>query len=513
MLKSTHNKSGVSTAEDPSALPPGWTEHKAPTGHAYYYHAESKQSTYKRPVVQPSTTATQNQEVFPDPHLLAENNVLSEPYQGGGLHGEAFQGRPSFHDRAGRRQPEDRPKKKKAIPGCEPWFLVTTKLGRRFVYNAEKNESFWKFPQDVLLATIEMDRKAEQQNRVTTEVAPKVPDAKTSSQGGFGGVPGSEPAVGDDDDSYEEVEVTDDENDAAGEDQGPSKKARTDSAAKDAPPGPVEFNEDDIAYQLAQMGDDYGLEPEEYGDGEEGEHDGGIPLSFEDSKSLFFDLLSDYNIDPYGTWDQTVEGGHIIDDARYVALPTMRARKEAFSEWTTEQIQVLKIKRAQERKKDPRIPYVEFLHRYASPKLYWPEFKRKYRKEEAMRDSSLSDKEREKLYRELINLLKKPESTRKSDFNTLLKSTPLDQLNRRSTLASLPSAVLTDLRFISLSLEKRDSLLEAYMSTLPLPDPVAEAGAQETEESKAKAADRERREKALKEREKKVQEEKKGGDG
>jgi WW domain len=34
-------------------LPPGWTEHTAPTGHKYYYNAALKKSTYQRPTVEP----------------------------------------------------------------------------------------------------------------------------------------------------------------------------------------------------------------------------------------------------------------------------------------------------------------------------------------------------------------------------------------------------------------------------------------------------------------------------
>jgi hypothetical protein len=48
------------------------------------------------------------------------------------------------------------------------------------------------------------------------------------------------------------------------------------------------------------------------------------------------------------------------------------------------------------------MPYLEFLQRNATPKLYWPEFKRKYKKEPEMRDSKLSDKDREKWYRDYI---------------------------------------------------------------------------------------------------------------
>jgi hypothetical protein len=36
------------------ALPPGWTEHTAPTGHKYYYNASLKKSTYQRPTEPPT---------------------------------------------------------------------------------------------------------------------------------------------------------------------------------------------------------------------------------------------------------------------------------------------------------------------------------------------------------------------------------------------------------------------------------------------------------------------------
>ena len=34
----------------PAALPPGWTDHKAPDGTVYYYHAESGTSSWTLPV-------------------------------------------------------------------------------------------------------------------------------------------------------------------------------------------------------------------------------------------------------------------------------------------------------------------------------------------------------------------------------------------------------------------------------------------------------------------------------
>ena len=37
----------------------------------------------------------------------------------------------------------------------------------------------------------------------------------------------------------------------------------------------------------------------------------------------------------------------------------------------------IKEKREAEAKKDPKIPYFTFLEKRATPKLYWPEFRRK----------------------------------------------------------------------------------------------------------------------------------------
>ncbi len=521
MLKSTHRAAGPTNSNEP-VLPPGWTEHRAPTGHSYYYNAETKQSTYTRPTALFSSpffidhTATTS----PLGHSRGQSVDGLEPSHRS-EYGGSFRGGLSYQDRSRRQHQQDRPKKKKAIPGCEPWILVTTKLGRRFVHNPEKNESFWKFPQHVLLATFEMDRKEQEEKKNLEKEGPKAvataeprPDLHPVPRDNEG-----DQREADDSDSYEEVEVTDDENvDAEQPDTewGPSKKQRTNSNGHQGPSGPVEFNEEDIAYQLTQMGQDYGLDPGEYGNGEEDEYDTGLPLSIEDSRALFYDLLSDHAINPYTTWEKIIEQGHIIGDERYVALPNMRTRKEAFMIWSTERIRELKEQRAKEEKKDPRIPYLRFLHQHATPKLYWPEFKRKHRKEEEMKDAHLSDREREKLYRDHITRLKLPESTRKTDLKDLLESTPSEHLHRNSIQDTLPTGILTDLRYISLPSRTRDPLIEAYISTLPFPLPnLSAAGQSASDQAEAdkKVAERQKREQALREREKMVQEEKRKATG
>jgi hypothetical protein len=383
--------------------------------------------------------------------------------------------------------------------------LVHTKLGRRFVYNKENDQSFWRIPDKLKDGILQADQlrikeKAEALQRekepVSTGEAPgaaEMPGAVALTQEN-----GDE---AEDSSEYEEVEVTDDE-----DDENPSKRQRTEDPNPDEP---VEFDEDDIAFQLAAMGEDYGLEPGEYGDEtmEDWPEDAGdLALSEQDSLALFKDLLNDKGINPYSPWEKLVEEGRLVDDTRYTALTSMKARKDAWDEWSREKIQHMRELRAKEEKKDPRIPYLAFLQKHANPKLYWPEFKRKYKKEAEMRDTSLADKDREKFYREHIKRLQLPQSTLKSDLATLLKAQPTSLLNITTLASHLPSSVLADVRYISLDASVRDPLIEAFISTLP-PPPDAD-DAEDSEEAIRQRQEKERRQKALDDRERHVAEEK-----
>lgn len=380
-----------------------------------------------------------------------------------------------------------------------------TKLGRRFVYNAEKDQSYWRIPdklKDGILALdqLRIKEKAESLNKAKESVdSGEAPGAPQS--------PGQPELLVEDGDEaedsseYEEVEVTDDE-----DEENPSKRQLTEEPAADEP---VEFNEDDIAFQLAAMGQEYGLEPDEYGDQDMGEWDEGgegLEMNPEDTAALFRDLLDDAGINPYSPWEKLVEEGKLVDDIRYTALPNMKSRKEVWEEWSRDKIKVLRELRAKEEKKDPRIPYLAFLQKHATQKLYWPEFKRKYKKEAEMRDTAMADKDREKFYRDHINRLKLPQSTLKSDLATLLKAQPPSILNNSTLPSHLPPAVLADIRYISLDPSTRDPLVEVFITTLPL---APESNADEvTEDMIKEREDRARRHKALEDREKQVAEQK-----
>ncbi|POR37973.1 Pre-mRNA-splicing factor dre4 [Tolypocladium paradoxum] len=523
MLKSTYKPSAAAAAAAAAApLPPGWTEHRAPTGHSYYYNAETKESTYKRPGLpdaQPTPepaiayTPYPNVPNLADPNAanayLAQFNPQPQSFHRGG-YGGGRGGRGGFDGRP-RPQPIDKPRRKEAIPGCEPWILVYTKYSRRFVYNPVKNASYWRIPEKLMPGILELD-KARIRNKATGEedgnrkaTEEKKDEAQKETQA-------HDPHAADGSE-YEEVEVTDDE-DGGDELDGehPSKRQRTDdNSGEEEHDGPVEFTEADIAAQLQLMGDEYGLEPGDYDDGNmdswpEGTE--GVAFSQEDAKFLFKDLLNDFNINPYSPWEKLLEEGKVIDDARYTALSTTKARRECWDEWTREKIAERKEQRAKQEKTDPKVAYMAFLQDKATPKLYWPEFRRKYKKEEPMKDMKLSDKDREKAYREHITRLKMPRATLRSELTALLKAQPVHLLHNKSLSSGLPTQVLTDIRYISLDPEARDPLVEAYVQSLPPPPQDPDAAAEDDAEKRKEREARERRENALRERDRVVEEQK-----
>ncbi|KAI5295728.1 hypothetical protein KEM52_000415 [Ascosphaera acerosa] len=552
MLKSTYKPAGE--------LPPGWTQHRAPTGRLYYYHAETQTSTYQRPAAMAA----------PMPASVAAPTEISHAYGGAGLpqpamhapqypfgmslgapgqsqalhwaHGQlGQQQQQQSQQRPPRRKLEDRPKHKYQIPGHDGWFLVKTKLRRRFVYNAKTNESFWTFPEEIAAAVRELDKtrkdgKGKGGNAGTAEGKPEpgaskgdspTTDAQRQASAQQGPVPPGETTTADDegteedDSEYEEVEVTDDE--------GEGGTARPQSPARQRDENaPLELTEEDFAYQLEAMGagddgDGYGYVnqtgehafDQDWQAGEEQGHDDQEGLTEEDAVALFEDLLDDYQINPYSPWERVIEDGRIIDDGRYTVLTTMKARREVHAAWSKARIASLKEARAKQEKKDPRICYVAFLEQNANGRLYWAEFKRKFRKTEEMRDVKLPDRDKEKMYREHVSRLKLPQSTKVEDLRALLRSVPLQQLNGRSTVEALPTPVLVDLRYVSLPAAERDELIRAYIASLPdAPDRVAggedaSMTAEERMQAEKRRADREKREQALRMRKQQVEREKK----
>jgi hypothetical protein len=525
--------------------------------------------------------------------LSVEDDDATNQYGYGEANGFAEDSRPDFsaprapramyqqhHGRNARNDPrnaKDRPKSKHALPGYEPWILVRTKYGRRFVHNEETKESFWRIPAEVMPGVKEFEALEKQQKEkeanakwaeeqlkqmraeqaqkdgakdersrrrrseslqredeaalmaelaaeaekaeerdvkeVADAVAPLQPKTVEDTKDGYGS-----------DSSYEVIEVTDSEFEDDDEDTKPAgpEEGQTERDAEQMDDAPLEFGEDDIAFQLAAMEQDYEdqdgydddvSQPEEYYEGNEEP-----PESEEEAAATFRAMLDDHGINPFTPWEKLIadesEAGIIMDD-RYTVLPNMRTRKAVWEAWVKDTAARLKEERAKAEILDPKVPYLAFLAEKASPKLYWPEFKRKFRKAGAMNDRKLSEKDRERLYRDHINRLKLPERTRKADLIALLKSIPLKDLNKTSSLQSLPQQLLSHLNYVSLPIQIRDEVISAHISSLPPPPPLGPLGDAEdgelTSEQMAEAAKREeerrKQEEALRARERLVEEE------
>ncbi|RKF63927.1 Pre-mRNA-splicing factor dre4 [Golovinomyces cichoracearum] len=504
MLKSTH----VPLAAPP--LPSGWTEHKAPSGHSYYYNEATRLSTYKRPLPDTIAAALPSFNGPVNKSLLTANltqplgtNLISKLETNGSriCHREnefEFRSKPRIQ----RPQPIDKPKSCCTIPGYDNWLLVYTKFGRRFVFNVKKKQSFWRMPDKLKKGILELDQlrirekasaliRSTQENN--NEKSQNLPDSSINNTSECA----TEDREPDEIHNCEDVETS--ENEAEEEslhDAGELGKEQTATL--------VEFGESDIAYQLTAMGEEYGLEPDSFlGENDYGR---GTDAVDEASSSLFKSLLDDFNINPFSAWDKLIEDGKLVDDTRYTALPNMKTRKKIWEEWSRDKIKQLREINAKQEDKDPRIDYLAYLQQHATPKLYWPEFKRKHRKAAEMRDPKITDKDREKIYREHINCLKLPQATLKSNLSALLKEQSHHKLNKMTTLDNLPQSILTDVRYISLDPAIRDPLIEAYISTLPLSPEIDKE--KTSEQSLNDSKDHERYQKALEDRKRFVAKEK-----
>lgn len=514
-----HHRSPNSTnTHQNDSLPPGWTQHTAPTGHQYYYNAQSQTSTYTRPTASPPTNP------FPQSadYIPLDLPPTLPPFTFTPLHDRTpAQPRISNFDNRPRRRgpPPDRPKSKHAIPECPSWFLIKTRLGRRFVHNAENGESFWQTPESVIEGVRRLDeeertrRESGQPNRPVQrgeerEGRVDKPTSVHEEKGGEGGEESSD---------YDEiiVEEVSDEEDA--HDSGSRKRPRLsasgdeDEGEEDVPTQPMELTEEDLAYQLAALS-----EPDEDDDPDIDNLSDNGPLHDADAADAeaehhFAALLSSHNINPYTTWDNLIaspQGESLISDDRYTLLPNMRSRRAAFEEWSSTTIEKQRADKERQAQQDPRVSYLRFLDKHATPKLYWAEFRKKYRKEAALTDRKLSDKDREKLYREHVHRITKlDESERKDDVWRMLKKMPVGSEWNRDidpSEGSLPDILLADVRWISIKLSSRERLVRDFITRLPHADETDDGD----EHGGTKAGDRDERKRreALQQRQRQVEE-------
>lgn len=176
------------------------------------------------------------------------------------------------------------------IPGAEPWVQVTTKWHRTFYHNPTTNESYWKVPESI--------RETVERMLLETARANAAPSESESE-------------------SEESEDELPDETDPADI--------------------PVEFTEEDIAYQLAQLQAEYGGDQMVVEEEEE-------ELDNDAKRQIFISLLEDKDINPFNTWES--EMPKMVQDPRYSMLKNTKQRIEIFAEWARARVALIKEEKA-----------------------------------------------------------------------------------------------------------------------------------------------------------------------
>jgi len=176
------------------------------------------------------------------------------------------------------------------IPGAEPWVQVTTKWHRTFYHNPTTNESYWKVPESI--------RETVERMLLETARANAAPSESESE-------------------SEESEDELPDETDPADI--------------------PVEFTEEDIAYQLAQLQAEYGRDQMVVEEEEE-------ELDNDAKRQIFISLLEDKDINPFNTWES--EMPKMVQDPRYSMLKNTKQRIEIFAEWARARVALIKEEKA-----------------------------------------------------------------------------------------------------------------------------------------------------------------------
>ncbi|KAI0353522.1 hypothetical protein OH77DRAFT_1406667 [Trametes cingulata] len=488
----------------PPPLPPGWTEHISPTGQPYYYNAQTQQSTYVRPL--PAFP------IIPQAAAAAVGAAAPAP----------------------KKPKKEKPLVKTPIPGTE-WLRVITNEGNTFYTHTGRKQSVWTVPDEIKEAVEQLEREEalkkareveEAARKAEEERAREVERIQSEVQGMVGKrkaeevVPVDEIVVskkpkvdGEEDD--EEMDGEDEEDDDDSEEEEWQKEAAA-QLAKEA------------EEEKQRQEEERKRKEEEARKLKEAEKQKGAPqinmpervdLSIDEAKALFKTLLREKNINPLHPWDTSLP--LFVSDPRYVLLPSVSARREAFDEYCRERARELRESKVKVEKQtlDPRQEFERLLkEEVKSTRTSWTEWRRQWKKDRRFYGWGRDDREREKRFREYLKELgeQKRAAAEKAekDFFALLKESGLAKPG--AVWKEIKKHLVSDPRYDAVgSSSLREELFNTYIKAgasdaaaqSPTPDNAAgqPSGATPAEdEEERERRKKERKERAVREREEKV---------
>ncbi|KAN0097613.1 Hsp90 domain containing protein [Tylopilus felleus] len=379
------------SAFGPPPLPLGWTEHVGPGGQPYYYHAASQQSTYIRPL--PAFP------VIPPP-------AAAQPPK----------------------KKKEKPLVKKPIPGTE-WLRVTTTEGNIFYTHKGRKESVWVVPEEVKDALLELERaevlegeqaKLEQDeqeaeaakmeremeeevDRIKTEVQVLVKRKKSDEPEPLDEVVITKKVRLEEEDDGQEEEVGEE-----GEEEGEESEAEEDwqkeAAAQLAAEAEEEQKRREEEAQRVKEAEE--AEAKKAQETQPLNMPDRVDLSLDEAKALFKTLLREKDINPLHPWDASLP--LFISDPRYVLLPSVSARRDAFDEYCRDRARELRQENVKKERiqANPKEEFDALLHEQVkSTRTIWSDFRRAWKKDRRFYGWGRDDREREKRFKDYLKEL------------------------------------------------------------------------------------------------------------
>lgn len=466
-----------------------------PAGQPYYYHAASQQSTYVRPFP-----------AFTPPQPVAEATVKKK---------------------------KEKPLVKAPIPGTE-WLRVKTTEGNTFYTHKGRKESVWIMPEEIREAVEALDRseehameQAQLQQGGADDTMTKYPqqeentEVKVAKEVELGLKRKADEPV-----PLEEVVITkkirkedeeDDDEEAEGEDASEEEEWQREAAAQLAAEAEEERARQEEEARAATENEE--VESKKLSDKPQFNVPDRVNLSLEEAKALFKTLLREKDVNPLHPWDTSLP--LFVSDPRYVLLPSVSARREAFDEYCRDRAREIRQQNVKKETADadPRKEFDRLLtEQIESTRTAWAEFRRAWKKDRRFYGWGRDDREREKRFKEFLKELgeRKRAAAEKaeSDFFSLLRESGLAQsglpwkdvkrkLSHDQRYDAVGSSSLREELFntflkarVSSSKDDEVTMSQNPVATLKAANPNGETGPQRKR--------LERKERALKEREEKV---------
>ncbi|RDB22868.1 Transcription elongation regulator 1 [Hypsizygus marmoreus] len=360
------------TPMGPPPLPVGWSEHIGPAGQVYYYNTQTQESTYVRPV--------------PAFHVMP--TIQSEPVKR-----------------------KEKPLVKTPIPGTE-WLRVRTTEGNIFYSHKVKKESVWVVPDDIKDAVEKLEkderRKQDKAERDTADEASRAERERVLEvERVKGEVQELVKRKAEDSTPLDEIVV--------------AKKAKIEEEDEEEEAESDESEEEEwqreAAAQLAAEAEAERKRLEEEAEREKTEAEteakriqsgqlnmpGRVDLSIDEAKALFKTLLREKDINPLHPWDTSLP--KFVSDPRYVLLPSVAARRDAFDEYCRDRARELRQSAVKKEKEiaNPKDDFDRLLRdEVKSTRTSWSDFRRAWKKDRRFYGWGRDDREREKKFREYV---------------------------------------------------------------------------------------------------------------